>query len=106
MANNWYYDRIVPDFTGPDNWTGKNPGFRMEVVERDAGVGIGLHLISYHERTRDEFNGTNLEEVGFRMAFMNPDEAEEVVRALQEAIKRARMKLGDRPGHPSRVRDP
>ncbi len=77
MANRSFYEKVVPDFGDPGQRTTTNPGFVLEVVERDGGVGIGL---------------STLDRSGFRMCHINADEAEEVVRALQEAIRLVRDK--------------
>jgi hypothetical protein len=91
MANNEFYSKIVPDFRNPDQTAVKSPGLHLQIVERDVGIGIGLSPIDAHPTER--------------MAFVNIGEAEEIVGALQAAIRLARQKLGDDEDRPRRARD-
>ena len=88
------YDKIVPDYRDLDNRTGNNPGFNFAVRENDGGV--GLHIVPVNDQLDGDtsYNG-----------FLNPDEAEELVFALQQAITRARSKSGRGVPHPNRARD-
>ena len=91
MASN-FYDKHLPDYGDLDNATQNHPGFTFGIRENDAGVGIYMGPVA------DDFDGNS-----YYRAFLNPEEAEELVAALQEAIRRARSQQRG-PGHPRRVR--
>jgi len=82
MASN-IYDKNLPDYGDLDNETGERPGFTFGVRENDGGIGIYMGPVG------DNFDGDT-----FYSAFLNPDEADELVAAFKEAIERARLKQG------------
>lgn len=84
MATN-FYDRHLPDYGDLDNDTTNCPGFRFGVRENDGGIGI------YMGPVNDDFDGDT-----FWRAFLNVEEATELVNALQLAIERSRPKKQSR----------
>ena len=89
-----FYDKILPDYCDSDNRTGNSPGFIFLVRENDGGV--GLHMVPANDSPDGDtsYNG-----------FLNPDEAEELLFALQQAITRAKSKSGRGLPHPKRVKE-
>ncbi len=92
MASN-FYDKDLPDYGDLDNQTGHCPGYKLGVRENDGGIGI------YMGPVNDDPDGDS-----FYSAFLNMDEAEELVAAFQEAIDRARPKNKNGLAHPRRVK--
>jgi len=76
-----FYSKLLPDYEELDNDSGQKPGYRVYVHEKDGG--IGLQMI---HADRDPVT-----EVGSAV-FLNVDEAQEMLQALQAAIARARPK--------------
>ena len=90
MASN-FYDKNLPDYGDLDNDTKNHPGFTFGVRENDGGIGIYMGPVTDNP-DGDSFYG----------AFLNPEEAEELVAAFRQAIQRARSKKGGL-SHPRRV---
>jgi hypothetical protein len=78
MASN-FFRKVFPDYEGT---TPQRPGFEVNVVEQDGGVGLSL----------DPQPGLNAEGVGRAQVFMTTEQAHELVQALIEAIDRAETK--------------
>jgi hypothetical protein len=87
-----FYSRIAPDYGDLDNETKRCPGFVVGVTEHDGGVGLLM-------------NGIDPKAKDFRGVFFTPDEAEEVIAALREAIDQAKRKIARGNAHPPRVRN-
>lgn len=92
MASN-FYDKHLPDYCDLDNKTRNCPGFRLGVCENDGGIKIDMGPIT------DDVDGKT-----FYRAFLNVQEAEEIVLAFQQAIDRAHSKSKKGNAHPTRVK--
>ena len=78
-----FYSKWLPDFSDLDNRSDRAPGYCVYIREDDGGVGLEIMHPSESQTI-----GT-----GFAV-FLNVDEAEEMLRGLQEAIGWARSKGG------------
>lgn len=96
MASN-FYSEIAPDYEDGDNTTGTRPGYLVEVVENDGGVGLSISLIKGDPRLNGDRG------VEYRGIFLHVDDAQELLNGLRNAIERARPKNAN---HRWRVRDP
>jgi len=74
-----HYDRILPDYRG------SKTEFGLHVVENDAC--IGLAVWPAHEGFDDP-------KTQMHYAMMGPDEARDLIAALQKGVERAEMKKG------------
>lgn len=97
MSTNFFYEKVLPDTDDPDNETGKHPGFVVNIGERDGAIVIGSvpHSADYHMKPE-----------GWRYVVVNPDEAEEIIIALREAMRAAGKKPDGTHWHPRRTRNP
>jgi hypothetical protein len=89
-----FYDKHLPDYCDLDNETKTSPGFRFGIRENDGGIAIDMGPIN------DNIDGDT-----FHRGFLNVQEAEELVIALEQAIDRARPKTMVGKPHPRRVKD-
>ena len=97
MGMNFSYSAVVPDIGGFDQATDTNPGYLVELGESDG-------LVALVVRPANQQNTLSSE--GVYGAVLNPQEAEELLHSLQEAIDlaRERVRQGSGTGHPNRVR--
>lgn len=93
MASN-FYDKHLPDYGDLDNVTETAPGFRFGIRENDGAIGIYMGPIT------DDLDGDS-----YYRAFLNLNEARELLWCLQEAIDRAATKNAARLAHKNRVKD-
>jgi ArsR family metal-binding transcriptional regulator len=93
MASN-FYDKHLPDYVDLDNVTKTAPGYRFGIRENDGGIGVYMGPIS------DNPDGKT-----FYSAFLNVNEAKELLSSLQEAIDRAEPKNTRRILHRNRVKE-
>lgn len=91
MAN-YFYEQVAPDAKDVENTSGERPGHLLQAVENKGGVEIWIYP-SYRLRPAAPGDGV----------FLNMEEAEEYIAALQQALEKAR---NEGITHPNRVRDP
>ena len=94
MASNFYH-YILPDYGDLDNDTGRCPGYFFGIRENDGGIGLYMYPA--------DAPGDNEQEYA---AFLNIEEARELLCALQQAIDRASPKNMEKTIHKARVRVP
>ncbi len=88
MASN-FYCKVVVDYSDCDNRTKNRPGYNVNVVENDGGVGLSIDLIEGDTRfKKDSWEN-------FRGVFFDVKDAEELIQCLREAINRAKPKNAD-----------
>ncbi|MGD1046913.1 MAG: hypothetical protein ABR936_16535 [Bacteroidota bacterium] len=89
-----FYSKHLPDYGDLDNSTGTCPGYLFLIRENDGGIGISMGPIN-EDPDGDTHYG----------AFLNLEEAKELVRGFQEAIRRAEPKNIGKIIHENRVKD-
>jgi len=94
MASSFYH-YVLPDYGDLDNVTKDCPGFVFGVRENDGGIGLYMYPA--------DTPGDNDQEYA---AFLNIDEAKNLMSALEKAIDRAAPKNVGRTIHKPRVRPP
>lgn len=81
MGGSCTYSKHLPDYRDLDNNSGKRPGYKVWVIEKDGGVSIQM------QDTSDESDSDTLKSI-----FLNVDEAKELRSGMDEAIKKASNK--------------
>ena len=81
MGGSCTYSKHLPDYRDLDNNSGKRPGYKVWVIEKDGGVSIQM------QDTSDESDSYTLKSI-----FLNVDEAKELRSGMDEAIKKASNK--------------
>lgn len=81
MGGSCTYSKHLPDYRDLDNDSGKRPGYKVWVIEKDGGVSIQM------QDTSDESDSDTLKGI-----FLNVDEAKELRSGMDEAIKKASNK--------------
>ena len=80
------YGKLLPDYGDLDNKTKTASGYRVYIIENDGG--ISLQMI--------HANDDPITSVGSSV-FMNIDEARELIKGLEKAIKQAKPKKANHP---------
>lgn len=80
------YGKLLPDNGDLDNVTKTAPGYRVFVCENNGGVELSMIHADDDPVTTPGYQ-----------VFMNPDEAEELIHGLREAVQRARPKNANHP---------
>ena len=84
MGGSCTYSKHLPDYRDLDNNAGECPGYKVYVLEKDGGVAIQMQDAS------DKSNSDTSKSV-----FLNVEEAKELTRGIEEAIKKASNKHGN-----------
>lgn len=77
-----FYNELLPDYEDLENRTGERPGFEVNVVEQDGGIGLLLNPPA----------GLVGAGVGRAQVFMTLAQAQALVNGLVRAIERAATK--------------
>lgn len=88
MASN-FFRQAFPDYGDLKNSTRVQPGFEVNVVEQDGGVGLLMFSLP----------GASGEGLGRAQVFMTPEQTHALLQGLVEAVDRAETK------HFARTRD-
>jgi hypothetical protein len=92
-----FYSKVAVDYSDGDNATGTRPGYLVEVVENDGGVGVSMSLIEGDARFMKGSSD------GYRGVFLHVEDARELISCLQQAVERAALKKAN---HGWRTREP
>lgn len=84
MGGSCTYSKHLPDYRDLDNKSGKCPGYKVWILEKDDGISIQMQDAS------DESDSDTLKSV-----FLNVEEAKEFKRGMDEAMKKASNKHAD-----------
>lgn len=76
-----FYSKLLPDYTDIDNKIRNRPGYRVYIRENDGGICLEM-IHANRDRVTEEGSAV----------FLNVDEAQEMLQALEAAIARARPK--------------
>lgn len=80
------YKKLLPDYGDLDNGTGKCPGYRVYISEKDGSIGLAIQHAS-----EDSGRGKASE------VFLNTGEAQELLDGLKNAIDKAKLKNNPQP---------